>query len=206
MYWQIVEEVKNELQSIRGIEKALFLDENDRQKISELENKDEQTASRFLGIKKNVGIKEAFRSDVLISFLTNKEFDWPKNTLKLVQGEQIVGEDISDPVELRRYKERSDCFVVGNIVVYCNDFIKTKSSSEPLLMVINSKPFPRIEKIPHVSGAILASPSRFTDEYIKSRMDIKNEGSYGTFLIGFDISKNIPKNHIQNEMQTPCPL
>lgn len=205
MYWEIIDKVQNKIQSIKGIDKAFFLDEKDRLHIAELENKDEKTSSRFLGIKNNVGIKEVFRSDVVMSFLTNKEYDWPKNNLQLIQGKKLVGHDISDPVEIKKYMERKDCLVIGNIVIYNDGFSKNNSPPEELFMVINSKPFPEIEKIPFVSGARLASPSRLTHEFIKTKIGIDIKSCSGTFLVGFNIDKNLAGKQMPNKIPGLCP-
>jgi hypothetical protein len=157
-----------------------------------------------MGIKKNIGIREAFGSDVVISFLANREFDWPENYLTLVRGERIIGEDVGDPEKLREYEKRSDCIVIGNIVVYYDDFVKTKRDTSPLLMVIASKPFPGIEIIPKVREARLASPSRFTDEYLKSKMDADSKEVKGTFIIGFNINTPLPENRVRDGSKTVC--
>ncbi|MEA1985668.1 MAG: hypothetical protein U9N13_08480 [Euryarchaeota archaeon] len=192
-HWYIVENIMDELRSVKGIEKTMHLDEMDLQTIMELEEKDRMNEPRFFGEKNNVGVKKAFISDITMSFVTNKEFDWPRDIIQIVHMGQVVGKDINDPVELEEYKKRRDCCVMGNIVVHYDKFLKINSASEPPTMVINAKPFPVVENIPQVCEAIIASPSRSTDGYIKSKMDVENKSHMGTFLVGIQLEDPLPE-------------
>jgi len=192
-HWHIVEKIMDELRSVKGIEKAMHLDEMDLQKTMELEENDRINDPRFFGEKNNVGVKKAFRSDIIMSFVTNKEFEWPRDIIQIVYLGQIVGRDISDSVELEEYKKRRDCCVMGNIVVHYDKFLNINSASETPTMVINAKPFPVIENIPQVCDAIITSPSRSTDGYIKSKMDVENKSHVGTFLVGIQLEDPLPK-------------
>jgi len=86
-----------------------------------------------------------------------------------------------------RLEKCKDCCVMGNIVFYNDRFKRLKSPDLELEMVIHAKPFPEIEKIPCVSEAIVALPSRLSDSYIKSRMGIEPQKYMGTFLLGLDL-------------------
>ncbi|WP_406661593.1 hypothetical protein V7O66_03510 [Methanolobus sp. ZRKC3] len=143
------------------------------------------------GKKHNVGVKQALESDVLISFLTNREYDWPKNNLKIVHQGEVVGEDVSDPGEINRLKQSEENILCGNIVIYKEKFKKVQYSCEPPLMVISAKPCLEIEEISFVSEAMIASPSRLTDEYVKSKINFKNTACIGSFLVGLNLEDSL---------------
>ncbi|WP_445475552.1 hypothetical protein ACT9XH_02070 [Methanococcoides methylutens] len=187
-----MDKVKIKLNSTKGIEQIVLLNNVDRMKIIDLEREDEKVKSVLFGKKNNLGVKQVLDCDVMIAFLTNKEFGWPANNIKLMHGDKMIGGDVSDPVKLQEYQEHSGYCVFGNIVVELDKLVKKGSSDDSICMVVNPKPFPHINHIPGISDALMASPSRFTDEYIRSRMQTNNKKHcIGSFLLGFNI-----KNHI----------
>lgn len=197
-YEDTMDKVRIKLNSTKGIEQILVLNYADRMKIIELEREDEKAKSVLFGKKNNIGVKKALNCDVLMAFLTNSEFGWPENVIKLIDGDQIIGGDITDPVKLQEYQDHSGYCVFGNIVVELDKLVKKDPSSDPICMVVNPKPFPHIDHIPGISDALMASPSRFTDEYLRMRSQSKGKkGCLGTFLLGFNINSHLFLNHAQ---------
>ncbi|WP_135611818.1 hypothetical protein [Methanococcoides sp. AM1] len=187
-----MDKVRIKLNSTRGIEQIVLLNNTDRMKVIELEGEDEKVKSILFGKKNNLGVKQVLDCDVMVAFLTNKEFGWPANNIKLMHGDKIIGGDVTDPVKLQEYQEHSGYCVFGNIVVELDKLVKKGSSADSICMVVNPKPFPHISHIPGISDALMASPSRFTDEYIRSRLQPNSKKDcIGSFLLGFNI-----KNHI----------
>ncbi|UGV41501.1 hypothetical protein J7W08_04215 [Methanococcoides orientis] len=187
-----MDKVRIKLNSTRGIDQIVLLNNVDRRKIIELEGEDEKVKSVLFGKKNNLGVKQVLDCDVMMAFMTNKEFGWPANNIKLMHGDKIIGGDVTDPVKLQEYQEHSGYCVFGNIVVELDKLVKKGDSADSICMVVNPKPFPHIGHIPGISDALMASPSRFTDEYIRSRLHPNSkEQCIGSFLLGFNI-----KNHI----------
>ncbi|ABE51728.1 hypothetical protein [Methanococcoides burtonii] len=180
-------EVRTELLLSKGIGSVLFLDETDRKKIIELEMEDVQKGLILCGKKSNVGMHQVLGCDMMIGFLTNNEFQWPKHNIKLMHGGRLIGEDVSDPVELKGYQDDPKYCVLGNIVILYEEFLKVKSSTDPIDMVINAHPFPSIEVVYGISGAVIASPSRASDEYIRSLSQDDYSVHIGSFLLGFNL-------------------
>ncbi|NPE27763.1 hypothetical protein HNV12_07245 [Methanococcoides sp. SA1] len=179
--------VRTELLSSKGISSVLFLDETDRKKIIEFENEDEQKGVTFCGKKSNVGMHQVLGCDMMLGFLTDNEFQWPKHNIKLMHGERLIGEDVSDPVELKMYQDDPKYCVLGNIVILNKEFLNIRSSTDPINMVINAHPFPSIEVVYGISDAIIASPSRVSDEYIRSISQDDCSVHIGSFLLGFNM-------------------
>lgn len=186
---QITKKALEKVQLIKGVKEAFILNETDRNIIVQLEKKDDHMIPRGFGIKQNIGVDQALKADILISFLTDKEYDWPKNNLKIVHRGNIIGEDISNIDELNRLKESNNCCICGNIVLYKEKIKYFKDSDAPPVMLINSKPCPEIEEIPFVSEAMIASPSRSTHNYLYSKMSIKNTNCIGSFLLGLNLEE-----------------
>lgn len=187
-----MDKVRIKLNSTKGIEQIVLLNAVDRMKIIELEKEDEKVRSVLFGKKNNLGVKQVLDCDVMMAFLTNREFEWPANNIKLMHGDKVIGGDVTDSVKLQEYQEHSGYCVFGNIVVELDKLVKKGSSSDSICMVVNPKPFPYIDHIPWISDALMASPSRFTDEYIRSRSQLNGKKHcVGSFLLGFNI-----KNHI----------
>lgn len=182
-----MDEVRTELLSSKGIGSVLFLDETDRKKIIELEREDEQKGLILCGKKSNVGIRQVLGCDMMLGFLTNSEFQWPKNNVRLMHDGKLIGRDVMDPVELQGYMDDPKYRVLGNIVILNKEFLNIRSSTDPIDMVINAHPFPSIEAVYGISGAIIASPSVASDKYIRSLSQDGNSAYIGSFLLGFDL-------------------
>lgn len=169
--------VRTELLCSKGISSVLFLDETDRNKILKLEKEDEQKGLVLCGKKSNVGIRQVLSCDLMLCFLTNSEFQWPKNNVKLMHGGKLIGKDVLDPVELQEYLDDPKYRVLGNIVILNKEFLNIRSSTDPIDMVINAHPFPSIEAVYGISEAIIASPSVASDKYIRSLSQDGNSAS-----------------------------
>lgn len=185
----IAEKAIDMLHNTKGIEKAFLLDKNDLEKISELEEKDEQVNSKYFGKKHNIGVKKTLMADILIAFVTNKEYEWPKDTLKILYQGEIIGRDVSNNIEMEKYINSRDYCVFGNIVVDFRKIRDLRDTTEPPLMIISAKPSEEIENMNFISEALIASPSRFTDTYIKSKIPFEGELHVGSFLVGLNIEK-----------------
>ncbi|WP_319508738.1 hypothetical protein [uncultured Methanolobus sp.] len=192
MHLAIAEKAINMLCDTKGIDKAFLLDKNDIEKIIEFEEKDEQMNSLYFGQKHNIGVKQALMADVLIAFVTNKEYEWPKDNLKIIHQGEIIGRDISNSTEIKRYMNSNDHCVFGNIVINFRKMKELKHTNEKPLMIINSNHWTEIEKIDLVSEALIASPSRLTDNYIKSKHSSRDDLHIGTFLVGLKLIEKVP--------------
>jgi hypothetical protein len=174
---------------MKGVEDTYILNEEDKEKILELEKKAEGAVLMGLGVGDNQGVKEVLKRQVIVAFTTNMDYVWPEgpNVILMQYGEKI-GEDIYDPEKLEECKRCNDMLVMGNFVIYKNAVPKPKDSKkEPITVVLPSKRCEEVECAEGVINAVLASPSTPTDEYIRSVMGLKPEKERGTFILGFDV-------------------
>ncbi len=185
----IVKEALYRLYLTKGIDKAFVLDGYDRRQIQQLEEKDECMSPSCFGKKHNVGIKQVLGSDVLISFITNSEYDWPESNIKIYLHDEVIGEQITDVLELEQLRLSGDHLIIGNMVIDHDKYKMCKNTIDLPRMVIDAYECPQIEDISYVSEAMMASPSRLTDTYIKSRTYHDFESMAGTFLLGLNLSE-----------------
>lgn len=187
MHLLIAQKAINILQGTKGIEKAFLLDKSDVKNIMTFEEKDERMNSLYFGKKRNLGVKQALMADILIAFVTNRDYNWPKDNLKIMYQGEIIGKDISSSADIEKYMNSNDHCVFGNIVINFRKMMDLKNTNEPPLMIINAKPCKEIESMGFISKALIASPSRLTDNYIKSKIPCKNNLHIGSFLVGLKL-------------------
>ncbi len=185
----VIQDVMCRIKAIKGVEDTYILNEEDKDKIIELEKKAEGAVLMGLGVGDNQGIKEVFKSQVIIAFTTNMNYVWPEGpNVVLMQYGQKVGEDVYDPEKLEECKKCNDMLVMGNFVIYKSSVPKPRDEKkEPITVVLPPQKCQDVECVEGVINAVLASPSTPSDEYIRSVMGLKPAVGLGTFIIGFDI-------------------
>lgn len=189
---KIIEQVLEKLGQVKGVGATTLLSSEDREIIRKMEEKADQMTLMGLGRGDNQGVKKVLDMDVLVSFFTDMDYEWPCGpNVILKHKDKKVGEDTEDAERLKEVEKSSDSLVIGNIIIYDKGVLmEANSSKEPLVVVLPPKECESVGCIEGVGDAILASPSSPTDEYIKERMYEKNEFGSGTFLLGFDFENN----------------
>lgn len=185
----IIQDVICRIKAIKGVEDTYVLNEEDKEKILELEKKAEGAVLMGLGVGDNQGIKEVFKRQAIIAFTTNMNYVWPEGpNVVLMQYGEKVGEDVYDPEKLEECKRCNDMLVMGNFVIYKSAVPKPKDSKkEPITVVLPPQKCQDVECVEGVTNAVLASPSTPSDEYIRSVMGLEPATGLGTFIIGFDL-------------------
>lgn len=108
------------LSRIKGIVKAVPILDEDRQTLLEIETEAEEKSLMGLGKVVNVGVRRLTLCDWLYVALTDMDFDWGrKPNLLMKKGDQIVGEEVSDPEKIKKLSgDRNVWFMHRNFVVY----------------------------------------------------------------------------------------
>ncbi len=184
---EIIKNVQQRLKEIKGVGETYVLPEEDREIIRELEKKADDMTLMGLGRGDNQGIKEVLKKDVVIPFTTSMDYVWPccPNVI-LMHHDRVVGEDL-DECKLSELKDCKDNLVIGNIVIYDKDLLRSiDPRTDPLIVVLPPKPCAEVEELPHICNVTLASPSPPTDEFLKQKMDLPQAHGTGTFILGFD--------------------
>lgn len=68
------------LKKFKGVHQVLVLEEDDKRKALELERQAEQRVIMGLGQGDNQGVKTALKRDVVMSIITDNEYEWPPRT------------------------------------------------------------------------------------------------------------------------------
>jgi hypothetical protein len=185
---EIIEKVRQRLKEIQGVGETYVLLEEDREIIKELEKKADEMTLMGIGRGDNRGIKEVLKKDVVIPFTTSMDYVWPCcPNVVLMHHDRVVGEDMDDEHKLNELKHCKDNLIIGNIVIYDKDLLRSiDPKNDPLIVVLPPKPCVEVEELPHICNVALASPSPPTDEYLKQRMGFPQSHGTGTFILGFD--------------------
>lgn len=186
---KVIESAKDQLESIKGVCEVISLDTTDILKIKRLERLDEQISCKIVGRKYNVGIRRVLSSDVVLSFVVNKEYDWPVNTIKLFHKGKMIGEDTQDHNIIRQFSERSDSFVMGNIIFYDREALKNSDMDDPICMIVTEQPCPQLDPLWGISDAVIGIPSGYTHDYLQLKTCTDQKQMLGSFLVGFNINK-----------------
>ncbi|MDK2892557.1 hypothetical protein [Methanohalophilus sp.] len=187
----VINKVIDELSKIKGVGHCEVLTDEDRRVIEEMEAKADEMTLMGLGRGDNKGVKKVLKSDFLLVFTTDMDYEWPPApNVILMQNGEVVGEDTDDEEKLKELANSDDAIVMGNIIIYNKNALSSMGGKcEPLVVVLPPKKCNEIECLPNISSAYLASPSPPTDEYLKKRICHNNESGTGTFLLGFDIGR-----------------
>ena len=73
----IIQDVLCRIKAMKGVEETYILNEEDKEKILELEKKAEGAVLMGMGIGDNQGIKEVLKRQLIIAFTTNMDYVWP---------------------------------------------------------------------------------------------------------------------------------
>ena len=186
----IIQDVICRIKAIKGVEETYILNEEDKEKVLELEKKAEGAVLMGLGVGDNQGIKEVFKRQVIIAFTTNMDYVWPEGpNVILMQFGEKVGEDVYDPEKLEECKKCKDMVVMGNFVIYRSAVPKPKDAKkEPITVVLPPQKCQELECVNGVDQYCtrhLLPPHRMS--IIRSVMGLKPEIGRGTFIIGLDL-------------------
>lgn len=186
---KVIESAKDQLGSIKGVCDVIYLDAIDIVKIKRLEILDEQMGCKMIGRKYNAGIRRVLSSDVVLSFLVDKGYDWPVNTIKVYHKGKMIGEDSQDQHVIKQYSERNDSFVMGNIIFYDKESLKNSYTDDPVCMIVIEQPCPMLETLWGISDAVIGIPSSYTHDYLQLKIHADKKQMLGSFLAGFNIDQ-----------------
>ncbi|MCS3923071.1 hypothetical protein [Methanosalsum natronophilum] len=184
----VIEKVMEELKKIKGVKDTYVLAEKDKDRIEELEKQASEMTLMGLGYGDNQGVKEVIKSDIVIAFTTTMEYEWPEGpNVILKHYDEIIGEEVNDPEELKRWECEENTLVIGNLVIYGkNTLSSAMKDPEKIAVVMPPKDCPEVSRITEVTDVKLGSPSPPSDDFIKDKMEVTKEQGLGTFMLGFN--------------------
>lgn len=178
-----------------GIARAAPFADEDRTEVMKIEKEAEENSLMGLGKVVNVGVREVVECDWIYVALTSMEFDWGCHpNLLMKKGDEIVGEEVTDPQTIQRLAEDKNVwFMHKNFVVYRNrvafpqDIMKKICYFEipchPAEWCIVDQGVVQCHSI------IYGSPSTPCDVFLKNRyFEAKDVQGSGTVLIGIRLA------------------
>jgi len=112
--------VQAALQCVKGIVEVVPLEEDDRQKLRQIEAEAEAKSLMGLGKVVNTGVQEVLECDLVYVALTDMGFDWGCHpNLLMKKGDEVVGEEVTDKDTIESLKQKENVwFLHKNFVVY----------------------------------------------------------------------------------------
>jgi len=186
----IVKNVLSKVREIRGVHQASVLTDNDIRRVLDLEKEAEMCAMIGLGRGDNQGVKTALQRDVVIAFVTDKDYVWPTGPNFVIKWkDRVVGEEVTDSKRLDELKKMKSVVLVGNFALY-KDRMPSISNTmkEPPTVLFPPKQCLEIKEVEGVRDAVQGSPCSPTDRYLKKRMGASmDDARLGTVVMGFDL-------------------
>jgi hypothetical protein len=178
------------LETITGIIETFELETPDRFQLFDIELAAEKRAFMGMGLCYNSGIREVLRAKFVAVAITSKELDWGcQSHMLLKKDDEIVGEEVRDPVRIQELQEQKNTFFLHrNFVIYKDkvnfpdDLISKKCIFE-LPVHTPEKAFASLEAF---GNYIFCFPSTPGDIFLKEKyFDGKDDWGTGTALFGF---------------------
>lgn len=184
----IIQKVESALRTTPGILEVKWIREDERGRIYEMEKAVEKEELSMAGTYNNEGIREVLARSQVCVVLNNNDFRHASEPAMLwVSGDQVIGEEISDPIRLKHtLKMKNVKLLSTNFVVYF-DRVREAKGVKPRF-VVQGLPFPEIEGVKGVTEVISASPIGSADVYLKEKFKWPTDApELGTILIGFNL-------------------
>ncbi len=196
-----MEKILSVLSSLKGVVNVVVLPENDKSAISEMEERYENNQGLKLV---NSGVRSVLARDTVIAVLKDTTFRPPVSPTVLLV-EEIQREDEADEytavLDGKPYRIIGEEIFGGNVpsgeehILLSSGFVmyperRKGRSSVPSYFLMPSIVFPELEERKELFGIdniVSASPSSFSDDYIRKAHNLSLDNRLATILVGFDV-------------------
>ena len=174
------------MRALKGIEGVICvkeLTEEEKSEVLRLEEEAEKSVLMGLCRGINIGVREALKKRKVFACASDRSFKWPQSSyIKIVCGEEVIGEDVNDQARLERLKSEGN-IVAGTLIFYRDKMRLFRDRRDETMVQILPLEMGEI----HGKKAVVGSPSPPADLFLKSRMKVDTELSgLGTILIGIE--------------------
>lgn len=188
------DELLKSMESIRGVQAVFLMAEETRFQLLEVETNAEKRAFMGLGKCYNSGVREVLRCPVVVTTITNVDFDWGCQAhMVLKKDDVVVGEEVQDPKRIGELEKRDNVwFLHRNFVIYKDrvdfpkDLVKNKCCFDlPALTLYDEYP-----QLRQLAEHLICFPSTVGDIFLKNTYygGIDEQGT-GTVLFGFKLKE-----------------
>jgi len=188
---EVLEIVAKQLKEVQGIVEVRALSKHEVETVLSLEEEAERRVMMGLARGLNLGVREALKRSHVLAAITNMNFDWgSKPVVKMVMGEEVVGEEVRDPTLLEDFKKRGD-IVFGSFVIYKDKVKEARKRRRDCYILLLPLELSRPIKVEGVIDLVVGSPSPPADHYIKKAFNNPRffEAGYGTIVVGFNVTR-----------------
>ena len=188
---EVLRIVAKQLKEVQGIVEIRALSQHEIEVILSLEEEAERRVVMGLAKGLNLGVREALKRSYVLAAITDMNFDWGrKPVVKMVMGEEVVGEEIRDPTLLEDFKKRGNV-VFGSFVIYKDKVKEARKRRGNCYILLLPLELSRPIKVEGVIDLVVGSPSPPTDYFIKKTFNNPRffEAGYGTIVVGFNVTK-----------------
>jgi len=174
-------EILDAIKNLKGILKLIQLDENDKAELMRLEAEAESKVMMGFSKGLNLGVRKALEKKNVYACLSDNTMEWPRCSLiKLLCGEEMIGEEIVDAAEREELKKQGN-LCAGDVVFYRDKMYLLKDKDNKMKVHILPLEMPCLG-----NDALVGSPSPPGDLYLKKKLDADiNDPKLGTVVIGF---------------------
>jgi hypothetical protein len=185
-----VEAVVERLLKTPGVVACWVVPDEDREQLRELEG----NANSRLGLPGldivNEGIREALARKHVVMISHSPALRHPPGPIIVIlNGEQIVGEEIWQPGQYERLsKDPTSLFLGKSMVLYREALAQARG--KPLKLTYRALPFPEVEEVPGVKDVVsitITIPVHF--RFSQKAGWNPNDPNLGTVMIGFNESE-----------------
>jgi hypothetical protein len=185
-----VETVVERLLKTPGVVACWVVPDEDREQLRELEG----NANSRLGLPGldivNEGIREALARKHVVMISHSPALRHPPGPIIVIlNGEQIVGEEIWQPGQYERLsKDPTSLFLGKSMVLYREALAQARG--KPLKLTYRALPFPEVEEVPGVKDVVsitITIPVHF--RFSQKAGWNPNDPNLGTVMIGFNESE-----------------
>ena len=192
---QVIDEVSALLKKIKGVREVCELTNEEKKEALRIEVESEKKAVSGFMRCYNAGMRSVVEKEVVLAILHDENYRYPPETVQLICGGEVVGEEVREKERAEELKKRRDVLWLGDTFVIYKDRLprgyRKKMMSGSIYIFIPPMSVKELEKVDRIYGVVEAMPSTPTDLYLKDRLKLRgidvSHPKLGVALVGFNI-------------------
>lgn len=188
---EFLSEVEDQLRKVKGVLALKGLSDDERREILEAERKAEDRVIMGTCKPLNLGLREALKRRFAFALVIDtSKFKYPHHPhMKLVYGDEVVGEQILDEVKINELKKNpKNIFLWDNFVLYYDRTHKKPEDKRRMRFLFLPREADLLNILKEVKRVVIGVPSSEVDTLIKKILEFESlKVEVGTCVIGFDV-------------------
>ena len=188
---EFLSEVEDRLRNVEGVLALKRLFEDERREILEAESKAEDRVIMGMCKPLNLGLRESLKKRFAFALVIDtSKFRYPHHPhMKLVYGDEVVGEQILDEVKINELKKNPrNIFLWSNFVLYYDKTPKKPEDKRKMRFLFLPREADLLNGLERVKNVVIGVPSPEVDTLIKKILGFESlKVEVGTCVVGFDV-------------------